>query len=185
MKTATPTTFPIHTLDGAPADSRETLARLKANLGMIPNLAAAMSESPTLIKAFTAVRETTLTGKLDGRIRELILLSNATLNQCRYCTAIHSVFALGGGIPADTVEAVRGGALPDDPRQRAAVKFSQLILKNKGNVTDDQLNEFFAAGFDRSHALEIIALTAQSIIANYSSHMTGAPPDEPIKAQYR
>lgn len=185
MTAATPTTFPVHTPDRAPAGSRETLERLKASVGMIPNLAGAMSESPALIKGFATLREITQAGKLDANIRELILLSNAALNQCRYCTAIHSTFALGGGIPAETVETVRSGGLPDDPRQRAAVQFSRLVLQNKGSVTDDQLSAFFSAGFDRSHALEIIALAAQSVMANFSGHMTGAPPDEPIKAQYR
>lgn len=181
----TPTTFSVHTLDSAPAGSRETLERLQASVGMIPNLAAAMSESPTLIKGFAMLREITQTGKLDANIRELIFLSNAAFNQCRYCTAIHSTFALGGGIPAETVEKVRGGSLPDDPRQRAAVEFSRLVLQNKGSVSDDQLRAFFAADFDRGHALEIIALAAQSIMANFAGHMTGVPPDEPIKAQYR
>jgi AhpD family alkylhydroperoxidase len=181
----TATSYPLHTLDSAPAGSRETLERLKASVGMIPNLARAMSESPTLIKCFAVLREITQAGELEAPIRELIFLSNAAFNQCRYCTAIHSTFALGGGIPAETVEKVRAGSLPDDPRQRAAVEFSRLVLQSKGSVSDDQLRAFFAAGFGRSHALEIIALAAQSIMANFAGHMTGAPPDDPIKAQYR
>jgi AhpD family alkylhydroperoxidase len=183
--TKTQTTFPIHTLDSAPVASREMLERLKSSVGMIPNLAAAMSESPTLISSFVTLREIAQAGQLDTTSRELILLSNAAFNQCRYCTAIHSTFALGGGIPERTVEAVRSGGLPDDPRQRAVVQFARLVLQHRGNVTDDQLNTFFAAGFGRQHALEIIALAAQSLMANFSGHLTSAAPDEPIKAQYR
>lgn len=35
------TAFPIHTIDTAPQESRETLRHVRETLGMIPNLAAA------------------------------------------------------------------------------------------------------------------------------------------------
>ena len=182
---STTTTFPVHTLESAPSDSRETLEQLKASVGMIPNLAAAMSESPVLIRGFAAVKGATDSGTLGPQIREIVLLSNASFNQCRYCTAIHSTFALGGGIDEASVEAVRSGGLPDDPKMKAAVKFSRLLLERKGGVSDKELDEFLAAGFEPSHALEIVALIAQSIMANFSGHLTAAPPDDAIKAQYR
>ena len=48
------TAFPIHTIDTAPEGSKETLVRVKEALGMVPNLAAGMAESPTLLRAFFA-----------------------------------------------------------------------------------------------------------------------------------
>jgi AhpD family alkylhydroperoxidase len=182
---STSTKFPVHNLESAPSESRETLEKLKASVGMIPNLAAAMSESPILIQGFATLREITGSGSLDPQIREIVLLSNAGFNQCRYCTAIHSTFALGGGIDEAAVEAVRSGGLPDDSKMKAAVKFSRLLLERRGGVSDEELEEFLAAGFERSHALEIVALIAQSIMANFSGHLTAAPPDDAIRAQYR
>jgi AhpD family alkylhydroperoxidase len=152
---------------------------------MIPNLAAAMSESPVLIRGFATLREITESGSLDPQVREIVLLSNAGFNQCRYCTAIHSTFALGGGIDEATVEAVRSGGLPADSKMKAAVKFSRLLLERRGGVSGKELDEFLATGFDPSHALEIIALIAQSIMANFAGHLTAAPPDDAIKHQYR
>ena len=39
-------TYPTHSIETAPKDSQPLLRSLKENVGMIPNLAAAMAESP-------------------------------------------------------------------------------------------------------------------------------------------
>lgn len=41
--------FPIHTIESAPQSSRRLLDGLKEQLGFIPNLAATMAQSPTLL----------------------------------------------------------------------------------------------------------------------------------------
>jgi hypothetical protein len=47
------TQFTIHTVDTAPPDSRAALEALRQEVGFLPNLAATMAESPTLIEGFT------------------------------------------------------------------------------------------------------------------------------------
>jgi hypothetical protein len=49
--------FPIHTVDTAPSDSRATLEALRQEVGFLPNLAATMAESLTLIEGFTTLRK--------------------------------------------------------------------------------------------------------------------------------
>src|ERR1044072_4000965 len=91
-QTASSTLFPQHTFDSAPAASKPTLLNLKAAVGMIPNLAAAMAESPTLIEAFAGVRAIYQSGSFSPLEREVLSLTNAVENDCRYCRAIHSTF---------------------------------------------------------------------------------------------
>jgi hypothetical protein len=50
------TQFTIHTVDTAPPDSRAALEALRQEVGFLPNLAATMAESPTLIEGFTTLR---------------------------------------------------------------------------------------------------------------------------------
>ena len=50
--------FQIHTLQTAPAEAIPALRTLERGLGFVPNLAAAMAESPTLITGFVGLRET-------------------------------------------------------------------------------------------------------------------------------
>ena len=48
-------TYPVHTLETAPAKSRPALEALKAGLGFIPNVAGIMATSPVLVNSFAAV----------------------------------------------------------------------------------------------------------------------------------
>ena len=69
-------TFQIHTLQTAPAEGIPALRTLEQGLGFVPNLAAAMAESPTLITGFVDLRQTlAATGTLTGAEREIIALT--------------------------------------------------------------------------------------------------------------
>ncbi len=48
-------TYQIHTIASAPEKSRPVLEQLQQGFGFIPNLAAAISNSPKLLTAFAAV----------------------------------------------------------------------------------------------------------------------------------
>jgi len=179
------TEFPVHTKGSAPARSRPVLEQLERSVGAIPNLAAIMSESPTLLGSFVSVREATHHGTFDPRLRELLSLANAAMNGCTYCTAIHATFALAAGVEPADVEAVRSGGLPADARQAAAVRLSRALLVQRGAVTESEMQAFLGAGFERQHALEIVAVLAASLMANYSGRLTHPVPDDAIRAQYR
>ena len=162
------------------------LEKLKASVGMIPNLAAAMSESPQLIEGFVTLRGLfQASSSFSPSEREMILLVNAVENGCRYCMAIHSTFALHAGVPQDTVNAIRAGTSPSEPRLMALADYARSMVRERGHVAEAVLQDFFEAGFTKAQSLEIVAFLAQSILANYSSHLTKVPPDEAIKPQYK
>ena len=48
--------LPIHTIDDAPADSRPVLEGIAADVGLVPNLAAAAAASPALLTGFDGLR---------------------------------------------------------------------------------------------------------------------------------
>src|SRR5262247_1561820 len=104
--------YEVQTVDTAPEGSKLLLHNLKGAIGMIPNLAAAMSESPELLKGFLTVREIFYGGTFTPGEIQLLALSNALENGCRYCMALHSAFALKEGVSRDTVEALRAGRSP-------------------------------------------------------------------------
>ena len=47
----------IHTLESAPEMAADGLRTLQSTVGVIPNLAATMAESPALLNGFLALRE--------------------------------------------------------------------------------------------------------------------------------
>jgi len=80
-------TYPIHSIDSAPQDSRPFLHGLQQSLGMIPNLAAAMAESPELLKSFLTVREIYQGGTFSPAEIEVLSLTAAFENNCAWCLA--------------------------------------------------------------------------------------------------
>ena len=178
--------YAIHTLETAPAASKPALEKLRASVGLIPNLAAAMSESPQLIEGFVTLRGLFQDGSsFSPAEREIIALANAVENGCRYCTAIHSTFALHSGVAQETVETIRSGKSPTEPHLKALVDYARTMLRKRGQIAEKELQAFLSAGFTTAQSLEIIAALALSVMANYSGHLTEVPPDEAIKPQYR
>jgi uncharacterized peroxidase-related enzyme len=171
--------FTIHTLETAPADARPALRQLQASIGAIPNLAAAMAESPPLIQAFVTLRHHLESeGTFSAVERELVSLVNAAENDCRYCTAIHATFGQKAGLSNADVDRLRSGRAPSDARLAALATFTRRLLRARGSVGDNDLAAFVAAGFTTAQALELIARLALSVMANYASHMTHVSPDE-------
>jgi alkylhydroperoxidase family enzyme len=86
--------YMVHTVETAPEKSKPLLQNLRGTIGMVPNLAAAMSESPELLKGFLTVREIFYDGTFTPGEIQVLALSNALEDGCRYCMALHSAFAL-------------------------------------------------------------------------------------------
>lgn len=173
--------FEIHTIETAPEGSKPVLEKLQENVGLIPNLAATMAESPTLLTAFVTLRGIAQNGSFSELERELMATTNAVANLCHYCVAIHSTFAANEGADEETLKNVRAGKSPADPRFKALTDFSRKITVSRGQVSEADLDEFIAAGFTKGQALEVIVSAAVSVLANYAYHLTDTPLDEFIK----
>ena len=175
--------FPAHTFDSAPAASKPSLLKLKEAVGMVPNLAAAMAESPALLEGFVAIRAIYQSGTFSAIEREVLLLTNAVENACHYCRAIHSTFALKAGMPADVVRTLRDGNSPADRKLKALADFARAVVRDRGQVPAETFQAFLDAGYSKAQALEVLLGLANSIIANYAGHFTRPELDEPLRAQ--
>jgi AhpD family alkylhydroperoxidase len=181
-QTASAPAFPVHTFDSAPAASKPSLLKLKETVGMVPNLAAAMAESPTLIEGFVAIRSIYQSGTFSPIEREVLSLTNAVENGCRYCRAIHTAFAHKVGMPGEAVRALREGKSPADRKLQALADFGRAVVRDRGQVPDETFQAFLDAGYSRAQALEVILGLASSLIANYTGHFTSPELDEPLRA---
>lgn len=76
---------------------------------MIPNLPAAMAESPELLQGFLSIRQIFYSGTFSPGEIQVLALTNAFENGCRYGMALHSTLALKEGISKEAVEALRAG----------------------------------------------------------------------------
>jgi AhpD family alkylhydroperoxidase len=173
--------FPVHTAETAPPGAQPLLRGLQASLGMVPNLAASMAESPELLEGFLQIRRILHNGSFSPAEIQVLSLTNAFENGCDYCMALHSTFALREGVSPETVSALRSGASPLEPRERALSDFSRQLVRERGRAGSGALAAFLAAGYTRGQALEVVLGVAVSILPNFAHHLTACPLDETFR----
>lgn len=175
--------FKVHNIESAPESSKPLLQGLQSSIGMIPNLAAAMAESPQLLEGFLRVREVLYGGTFTPGEVQVLALTNAFENGCRYCMSLHSAFALREGVSEDTVKALRAGSPPLERKMRALSEFSRKLVKKRGDVSADDVAAVVEAGYTKAQALEVVLGVAVSILPNFAHHITQCPIDEVFHSQ--
>lgn len=168
-------------LEAAPQRARKLLEDTQAQLGRIPNLYAAMANSPAALQSYLAFRAALQDGALAPRMREYVALLTAELNQCGYCVAAHS-FRLGKmGDTAAAIAAVRRAA-SDDPRTAAALAFVRELVLHRGAPRPDALTQLHQAGWSEAEIGELVAHVALNVFSNYFNHVGRPPLDFPAVA---
>jgi AhpD family alkylhydroperoxidase len=148
---------------------------------MIPNLAAAMAESPQLLKGFLAVRDIYQSGTFTGAEIQALSLMAAFENDCAWCMAFHTLMAHKEGVSSESIAALREGRSPVEPRLAALTEFARNMVRQRGAVDAAAFERFSAAGYSRAQAMEVVLGMAFSLMANYAGHLANAPLDEPLK----
>ena len=173
--------YEVHTVETAPEASKPLLRNLKSTIGIIPNLAASMSESPELLNGFLTIRQIFYSGTFTPGEIQVLALTNAFENGCHYCIAFHTALAIKEGISKEAVDALRRGRSPQEPTLRALSDFSRALVAHRGHVTGDDLQRFIAAGYSKGQALEVVLGVAVSILPNFAHHITHSPLDEVLR----
>jgi alkylhydroperoxidase family enzyme len=176
-------TYPIHTLDTAPDGSKPALQGLQKALGLIPNLAATMANSPPVVNSFVAAFGQFAGGTFSPGERQILLLANAVANSSAWAVAFHSTMALNEGVDPHYVDAVRHGELPNDPRLAALAMLTRALIEKRGHLDPDDTDGFTAAGYDDNQLLELITGVAISTLANYTANIARPPLEEAFQAQ--
>ena len=172
--------YVAHTPESAPALATDGLRQLHAAVGVIPNLAATMAESPALLNGFLALRGLyAQTGFTGGEV-QILSLTAAFENDCAWCMAFHTAMALKEGVDRAAVDALRRGEAPADARLAALSGFARAMVRNRGRV-DAPHQAFLAASYSKRQALDVVMGMAFSLTANYAAHLTQPALDEFLK----
>ena len=176
-------TYPIHTMDTAPEGSKAALQGLQQAFGLIPNLAATMAGTPSLVNSFVAAFGQFAGSTFSPGERQILLLSNAVANTSPWAVAFHSTMALKEGVDPSEVAAVRNRELPSDHRLAALSALTRALIEKRGHLDAVDIKAFTTAGFDGGQVLEVITGLAISTMANYTGNIAPPPLEEPFRAQ--
>src|SRR5688572_4495707 len=102
----------IQPLDPRAADAAtaETLAAVKAKLGMVPNMFSTLARAPAALQGYLQFSGALGAGRLSARRREAIALAVAQENACGYCLAAHAALGKMAGMGEADVAAARAGS---------------------------------------------------------------------------
>lgn len=174
------TSYPMHTVESAPAEARTPLTVLQETFGFVPGAAAVMAGSPPLLNSFfSAFGHFRGGGTFSPAERQVLLLSNAVANASEWAVAFHTLEALADGVAPEDVDAVRRGEPPADPRMAALSALTIAYIGKRGHLGEVDVKAFAAAGFTEAQLFEVITGVAISAMTNYAANVA-RPPLEPV-----
>ncbi len=173
------TRIPVHTVDSAPEGSRDALKALEAKFGKVLNIHGAMAHSPAVLETYVAVQSALQDkGTLNDKLREVVALAVANVDECSYCQAAHTAGGKAAGLSAQETIDIRRGQV-DDPKLAALVTLVREQAANVGHVQDSTWRAALDAGWSDSELTETSAVVALNLFTNYFNHLVQTDLDLP------
>lgn len=72
----------------------------------------------------------------------------------------------------EKIDAIRESRAPRDQRFDALSTLAKTLIEKRGHLSEEDIDEFLAAGFIKEQILEVIAIVAASTITNYAGTIT-------------
>lgn len=166
------TRLTVQTLESAAPEAAERLLAAQKTNGFIPNLLGVLANAPTALETYQTV------GAINGRTslspaeREVIQITAARRNECDFCVAGHTKLSLKAlKLDEKLVEDLRAVNPLDDPKLNALARFTLALIDQRGQVSDEQLNEFLAAGYGEQQVLEAVLGVSLATLCNYANNV--------------
>lgn len=174
-------TFTLHTMESAPEATKSLFKNSLNSFGMIPNLHAVLGEEPAALEAYQLLHQLFQQTDFDAAELTVVWQTINVEHECGYCVPAHSLIAQMMEVDPAVNEALRNKtALPSEKLQ-VLHDTTLAIVRDRGNLSDEVLEKFYAAGYGQKHILGILLGLAQKVMSNYTNHIAKTPLDEGFK----
>lgn len=168
------------TIAGAPVSAQPLLEAVSKQLGVVPNLFRLVSNSPAALEGYLGLSGALSKGTLPAATRERIALAVAQVNGCDYCLSAHTYLGKNlAGLDDAEMTANRGGR-SNEPKADAAVRFAAKVARDRGQISDGDMREVRAAGYDDAQVIEIVQHVALNVWTNYINVVADTDIDFPL-----
>ena len=164
-----PRIAPIDTIHADTA-VQATLAGVKANIGMVPNLFSTFAQSPAVLHGYLGFSDALGNGVLTAKQREIVALAVAQANECQYCLSAHTLMGKGAGLSSEGIRKAREGKA-ETVIDAAVALFARRVVETRGQVTDADVVAARSAGLDDARLIEVIANVAINVLTNYTNNV--------------
>ncbi|BCE03734.1 carboxymuconolactone decarboxylase family protein [Marinicellulosiphila megalodicopiae] len=173
--------FKIHTLETAPEASKPLLeTSLKTN-GMILGLHGVLAEVPELLNAYQQLHSLFMKTSFNKEELTVVWQTINVEHNCHYCVPAHTGVANLMKVDPALTEALRNGTSMTTEKLQVLHETTLAMVRNRGNLSNDQLDAFYQAGYEPSHLLNIVLGMSQKVISNYTNHLVKTPIDAPFQ----
>lgn len=169
--------------EAAPEASRPALNAMQKKIGRIPNLFGVFANSPAALNGYLGLSDALASGMLDAKTQDRIALAVAELNGCGYCLAAHIYLGKHVSKLDDAEIMANRKGVSHDQKADAAVKFAVTIVRERGHVSDANLDAVRDAGFNDAEIVEIVLHVALNILTNYMNEVAKTDVDFPAVVQ--
>ena len=176
------TTLKIHNTETAPAESKPLLEKSQKAYGMIPGLHGVLAGAPGILDAYQTLHELFVNSSFNENELTVVWQTINVEHACHYCVPAHTGIAKMMKVDDAITEALRNETPLEDSKLEALRTMTLTIVRNRGHVTSEDLNAFYAAGYEERQVLEIILGVSQKVISNYTNHIANTPVDAPFQA---
>lgn len=170
-------TFNVPTREEVSANNQAIFDNLKGQVGFVPNLYATMAYSENALGDYLQFQGAKTS--LSNKEKEIVNLVVSEVNGCKYCQSAHTAIGKMNGFTEEQTLELRGGSASWDAKYDALVKLSKEVTENKGKVSTETLDAFFAASYDKGTLVDVIKQVGDKVIMNYLHNLTNIPIDFP------
>lgn len=160
-------------------DSRKAvLDQIHGAFGTVPNMFKATANSPAALNSMWSAFGALGGGTLGGKLAEQLAVAVADRNACHYCLAAHTALGRKAGATAEEMTQAQAGQSAD-PKTQAALRFALVVVNERGQVKDTDVQAVRDAGFSDAEVVEILAHVALNLFTNYVNVALAVPVDFP------
>lgn len=170
--------FKLHDETTAPDESKPLLAHSKKVFGFVPNLHAIMAEAPGMLEAYKAIHELFVNSSFNEDELTVVWQTINVEHSCHYCVPAHSGIARSMGVDPGIDDALRNKLPLPNAKLEALRTFTLSVIRDRGNVDDNAVQEFLDAGFTMRQILEVVLGVSQKVMSNYTNHLARTPIDK-------
>jgi uncharacterized peroxidase-related enzyme len=167
--------------EAATGDTAALFTATHQTLGIVPNLAKVMANSPAVLRAYlAAVGTLRAEGTLPADVHERIALLVAQHNTCDYCLSVHSFRGTKlAGLTADEATRARRGEA-GDPAAAAVLELAAALVRDRGAVGDRHLVKARRDGLSDGQIVEVVAHVALTVFTTYLAETARVDIDWPL-----
>lgn len=172
------TTLKVHNIESAPEKSKALLEDSVKAFGMLPGLHGVLASSPEILEAYKTLHDLFQNSSFNAEELTVVWQTINVEHECHYCVPAHTGIAHMMKVNPELTEALRNTTAMPTEKLQVLHDFTLKIVRNRGNVSQEDLNTFYEAGYSERQVLDIILGLSQKVISNYTNHIANTPVDE-------